>query len=256
MHQPIGTVCDCGEPGWMPGVEHAPILWNAPAYYFDTPMQPARVVDHIMQGFLSTMVDWSTTQGGGRVIVHFGIGRAGRIVQMHPVDRPGIHAGWWNLDSIAIEHEGASVDPRPAYSVPAALIYSPANPWPDAMVEASVRVKRWCFATASSLGAPSRQSIVGHYENGDPNRVNDPAAAAARDVWPVARMIAALTEEDEVRVRVLDVPAAIQEVQRFVRNATDAIDPSDGDGMYEIEAGFPGAKPGKKYVVLEMDRDA
>src|SRR5690606_6087659 len=69
---------------------------------------------------------------------------------------------------------------------------SATNPWPAAMVESSIRVKRWCFEQAPSLGQPSRQTIIGHYETGDPNRINDPAAAADRAVWPVERMLAAL----------------------------------------------------------------
>lgn len=208
-HAPIGTVCNCNERGWMPGIEHAPIQWGAPDWTRVTTMRPLAIVDHIMQGYLSTLVDWTRT-GGSTVIVHFGIARSGRTVQMHSIFSPGIHAGGFDTSSqyaaaivkarrdspngwsVGIEHEGCSVDPAPAYSVPAALIYSTANPWPDAMVDASIRVKRWVFANATSLGAPSRANIIGHYETGDGSRVNDPAAALARSVWPVDRMIAAL----------------------------------------------------------------
>jgi len=213
-HKPAGQVCSCGERGWMPGVEHAPIRWGMAPYNQRTDMQPVAIVDHIMQGYLNTMVQWTTT-GASKVIVHFGIGRDGRIVQMHPVFSPGIHAGAFdhrsphaakvvkarstspNAYTIGIEHEGCSVDPRPAYSVPAAMIYSRANPWPEAMVEASIRVHRWLFANVPSLGTPSRDSVIGHYETGDPNRVNDPAAASDRGVWPVSRILAALTPSKE-----------------------------------------------------------
>src|SRR5690606_37806848 len=109
--------------------------------------------------------------------------------------------------------EGCSVDPRPDYTVPPGLIYSAANPWPEAMVEASVRVHRWLFEAIPTLGEPSRDSIIGHYETGDPNRVNDPAAASDRSVWPRDRIIAALarrtplTPRQRERLEYLDSPA-------------------------------------------------
>lgn len=207
-HKPVGQPCSCGERGWMPGVEHVPILWAMAAANKATTMQPVLIVDHIMQGYLTTMVEWTRT-GGSKVVVHFGIARNGRTVQMHPVFSPGIHATARavnartakivrarpespNTYSIGIEHEGCSVDPRPAYEVPASLIYSRGNPWPEAMVQASIAVKRWCFANVPSLGGPSRDSIIGHYETGDPSRINDPAAEGARDVWPVDRMLVVL----------------------------------------------------------------
>lgn len=210
-HKPVGSVCHCNTRGWMPGVEHVPIQWRMTAYNERTDMRPVAIVDHIMQGYLNTMVEWART-GASRVIVHFGIGQSGRIVQMHPIFSPGIHAGAFDHRSpyvsptvkarstspngytIGIEHEGCSVDPRPAYSVPPAFIYSRSNPWPDAMVQASIRVKAWCFEQATSLGEPSTLSIIGHYETGDPTRVNDPAAASDRGVWPRDRMIAALAK--------------------------------------------------------------
>lgn len=208
-HAPIGQACSCSERGWMPGVEHVPIRWSMNAYNQRTDLQPVAIVDHIMQGYLATMVDW-TQNGASRVIVHFGVGRDGRVVQMHPVCSPGIHAGAFdhrsqyvsptvraqtvspNAYTIGIEHEGCSVDPRPAYTVPPSFIYSRSNPWPEAMVESSIRVTRWCFENIPTLGAPSPASIIGHYETGDPNRVDDPAAASDRDVWPRARIIEAL----------------------------------------------------------------
>lgn len=205
----------------MPGVEHVPIQWALPSHITGTrgQMRAHVVVDHIMQGYLSTMVGWTRT-GESRVIAHFGIGMAGRIVQFSDIYTEGIHVSSVNSPSskrvqqfgsiagrgvnpysIGIEHEGASIDPRPAYSVPPGMLYSRANPWPSPMVEASIRVKRWIFAQPNTyLGPPSRDSIIGHYEADLRNRENDPADARARDVWPVQRMIAALAppEEDDM----------------------------------------------------------
>jgi LysM repeat protein len=178
-------------------------------------MRPVLIVDHIMQGYLRTMVDWTRT-GGSKVIVHFGVGRDGRTVQFQDVLTPGIHAsslnrpvarralerssvaGGVNTYSIGIEHEGCSIDPRPAYSVPAELIYSGQNPWPEAMVQASLAIKRWCFAHVPTLESASRDSIVGHYEVDATNRANDPATPAdrARGVWPVERFIRELSGGD------------------------------------------------------------
>jgi hypothetical protein len=210
----------------MPGVEHAPIQWAMAAANKATTMKPAAIVDHIMQGYLSTMVDWTRT-GGSKVIVHFGIDRGGRTVQMHSIFSPGIHVSSRHLNdrtarivrerpeipnayTIGIEHEGCSVDPRPAYSVPAEMIYSSKNPWPAAMVEASIAVKRWCFGTAPSLGTPSRDTVIGHYENGDPNRINDPAAEGARGVWPVARMLEALAPAVELTAEQAEMVALLR----------------------------------------------
>ena len=65
-----------------------------------------------------------------------------------------------------------------------------------------------------------------------------------------------LLREAAVDVKPLDVSQSIEKVQRFVRNSTAVIADQGGDGMYEIVSGFPGAKPGKEYIVLEMDKGA
>ncbi len=213
-HRPANTPCACGLPGWMPGIEHIPIQWAQPPWITQRAgrMEPLAIVDHIMQGYLSTMVAWASN-GQSKVIVHFGIDRSGRTVQFQPVNAPGRHvsainqaassivqrrgqdAGTTgaNAYTIGIEHEGCSIDPRPAYTVPAGMIYSDSNPWPEAMVEASIRVKQWCFRNVPSLGQPSRNAIIGHYEVDARNRPDDPSPANNRGVWPVERMLRALT---------------------------------------------------------------
>lgn len=193
--------------GWMPGVERRPIQWSMADWNKRTDMKPVVVIDHIAQGFIQTIVDWASN-GQRKIITHFAISRSGRIVQFHPIFSPGIHATGFNhlspyaakrvrertaspnMYSIGIEHEGFSVDPGYGYD----YLYSAARPWPEAMVEASIRVKAWCFANAPSLGSPSTDSIIGHYETGDADRVNDPAPVTARGVWPRDRMVAEIRE--------------------------------------------------------------
>jgi LysM repeat protein len=203
----------------MPGVEHLPIQWPRPSWITSAQgrMRPVLIVDHIMQGYLGTMLDWTRT-GGSKVIAHFGVARDGRTVQFQDVLTPGIHAsslnrpvarralerssiaGGVNTYSIGIEHEGCSIDPRPAYSVPPELIYSEQNPWPEPMVRSSLAIKRWCFATVPTLEGPSRDSIVGHYEVDATNRSNDPATPVdrTRGVWPVERFIRELRGDGQV----------------------------------------------------------
>ena len=61
-------------------------------------------------------------------------------------------------------------------------------------------------------------------------------------------------EDEGLYVVSLDVSQSIEKVQRFVRQATDVIADREGSAMYEISAGFPNAKPGFEYVVLEMKK--
>lgn len=211
-HAAAGYICNCGNDGWMDGVEHIPPKWTIPPMS-QREMRPLAITDHIMQGYLTTMVNWMSN-GESKVIVHFGIDRRGRIVQFHPVNRVGRHvSGIYsplskivqregqhsgttgaNGYTIGIEHEGCAVDPRPAYTVPADLIYSKTNPWPEPMVASSIRVKQWCFDNVPSLGLPSRDTVIGHYEIDARNRPDDPAPSTDRTIWPVERMLRFITK--------------------------------------------------------------
>ena len=206
-HQPAGRACNCGQRGWMPGIEHVPIAWALPDWIRqrEGKMAPVAIVDHIMQGYQSTVITWATN-GQSKIITHFSIGRDGRKVQHCSVFTPGIHASSLinpvarvalalgapvrgaNTYTIGKEHEGCSERPR-GYSVPDEMIWSRANPWPEPMVRSSLDIDRWCFSAVPSLGQPSRDSIIGHYEIDARNRPNDPATAADRAVWPVERKL-------------------------------------------------------------------
>lgn len=181
-------------------------------------MEAVVIIDHVMQGWLTTMVNYALDIGSEkrRVTPHFNIGRLAqadgeaRVVQIESIFTPGIHATvvsnptaarvrvrsaepyGASLYSIGIEHEGFSA-PIPgltdiAHTAKASL-WTPSNPWPEAMVKASIAVKRWCFEQVPTLYGPTRNAIIGHYETGDRNRVNDPVAASDRSVWPVERML-------------------------------------------------------------------
>lgn len=224
-HAPTGQKCYCNERGWMPGIYHIPIQWRRPFYIVrdEGLMRPYVVVDHIMQGFQVTMDRWAIDRELP-VIVQFSTSRVGRKVQYQSIYTEGVHVSAINSPtsgrvrtlgaiphrganpySIGIENEGFSVDPGYSYD----YIYSRANPWPEAMVEANIEIKRWIFEQAdTNLGVPSRESIIGHYEVDARNRPDDPAAAADRSTWPVDRMIAALAPQQE------EAPVAYTAAQR------------------------------------------
>ena len=209
-HAPLAEACNCGLRGWMPGIHHHPIRWARPLYMQRDAgkMEPYVIVDHIMQGYLRTIDAWAVN-GESKIITHFGISRSGRIVQYQDIHTEGIHTSavngptskivqqygsvagrGANAYSVAIEHEGFSVDPGYGFD----YLYSPQRPWPEAMVRASVSVKRWLFAQAETqLGPPSVDTIIGHYEADARNRINDPSPASDRSIWPRERMIRELT---------------------------------------------------------------
>src|SRR5690606_24650544 len=74
------------------------------------------------------------------------------------------------------------------------VTWSKSNPWPEPMIAASIRVKQWCFANVPSLGQPSRDTIIGHFEIDARNRPDDPAPGSNRDIWPAARMVGFATQ--------------------------------------------------------------
>lgn len=112
---------------------------------------------------------------------------------------------WWlrapnggsllNMRSISIEHEGFPFD-RDGFDAT----------WPPAMIEASVRVKRWCVGELRAAGMPldvDADALAGHFQIDGVNRVNCPGPE-----WPRDRILAGITEatqqaqtrEDDVRL--------------------------------------------------------
>lgn len=196
--------------------------------------RPLFFADHIMGGFKSTMDNRTWLDNSG-ISSHFGIGKDGSISQYVNIldasyangvsgrlasdvgrparyDRTNRHLAaleqgnvwqpitlngvpYWTLTgdvggplgsilnarSITTEHEGLSGR----------------DPWTPAMLDADIRVKRWCCAELALAGLPFTtdfDSLVSHSQIDPVNRPECPGPA-----WPKARILAALTakEEDE-----------------------------------------------------------
>ena len=197
-HALEGRPCNCGQPGWLAGIEHIPT-----AAYTAQTITPRGVLSHIMQGYQRTMIAWANERPARtRASAHFTIGRDGRTVQHVSIQHQAWHAGrldaspptWplWRAGenpsdiSIGIEHEGFSVPPGYGYD----YLYSAARPWPEPMVLATIRVHRWLFA---ELGlTPGPNTAIGHYMTAPQSRANDPGPQ-----WPRARIIAALADQED-----------------------------------------------------------
>ena len=181
--------------------------------------RPVVFVDHRMAGYKRTLDDdfWRHKNG---VSVHFGIGRDGSVDQYtsifdaswangvgRPISRydrsnPRLAMletlGTWravtmhgyttyalisesgvnviNTHSISIEHEDEGRD----------------QPWTDAMIEATVRVKRWCLhelARAAMPMAVDEHMLVGHYQIDATDRASCPGRH-----WPRQRILEELVK--------------------------------------------------------------
>jgi N-acetyl-anhydromuramyl-L-alanine amidase AmpD len=192
----------------MSGIEHIP----STAYWAEPNPEPRLgVINHVMQGFQSTMIAWAeqrpyTTPKSAT----FTIGRQGRIVQHvsawdHSWAAGGVCSPTWallpantnpNRVAINIEWEGFSVDPL-SYSYD--HLYGegvdakgrPMRPWPKAQVDAAVRVHRWLFENGIVAGEPNGNTITGHFATDACSRALDPGPFWLETVRPV--IIDALT---------------------------------------------------------------
>ena len=175
-----------GARGWMPDVDHIATTMYG---YTDVPpetMEPVAVINHIMQGYARTMIEWARTNSTQKS-AHFIIDRDGNITQTVSIYSPAWHAGrtakpTWdsfpggnpNKYTVGIEHEGFSVDPGYGYD----FIYE--DGWPDPMMEASVQVHKWILG---ELGLEATdQTVIGHNETDGVSRANDPGPAWSKDV--------------------------------------------------------------------------
>lgn len=209
--------------GWCPFAEAIPTANFGYPKGTHEQNRPVLFVDHIIDGWKRVLDDpaWREPKGVG---VHFGIGRDGSISQYTSIfdaswgngvagganasDRRGIdrfdHAnphlkvlesrgeweytpsGWWlarldsgrkvsvlNTATISTEHEGFPFDTDNFDAT-----------WPEAMVEATIKVKRWCLKELAAHGAPMAVDghiLVGHFQIDGVNRANCPGPEWPRD---------------------------------------------------------------------------
>ena len=174
-----------GSKGWMPDIDH---IGTTMYGYTDVPpetMKPIAVINHIMQGYARTMIDWATNNSVQKS-AHFIIDREGNITQTVSIYSPAWHAGrtakesWKsfpggnpNKYTVGIEHEGFSVDPGYGYD----YIYD--GSWPEAMRDASAKVHKWILGELS-LDA-NDQTVIGHFETDAVSRANDPGPQWSRE---------------------------------------------------------------------------
>ena len=169
----------------MPDIDH---IGTTMYGYTDVPpetMKPIAVINHIMQGYARTMIDWAT-HNSVQKSAHFIIDREGNITQTVSIYSPAWHAGrtakesWKsfpggnpNKYTVGIEHEGFSVDPGYGYD----YIYD--GSWPEAMMDASAKVHKWILGELS-LDA-NDQTVIGHFETDAVSRANDPGPQWSRE---------------------------------------------------------------------------
>ena len=169
----------------MPDIDH---IGTTMYGYTDVPpetMKPIAVINHIMQGYARTMIDWATNNSVQKS-AHFIIDREGNITQTVSIYSPAWHAGRTAIESwksfpggnpnkytVGIEHEGFSVDPGYGYD----YIYD--GSWPEAMMDASAKVHKWILGELS-LDA-NDQTVIGHFETDAVSRANDPGPQWSRE---------------------------------------------------------------------------
>jgi N-acetyl-anhydromuramyl-L-alanine amidase AmpD len=226
------------ERGWMPGVARVPTAAFGYAGMPRGSMRPIAAMSHVMQGYQRTMIAWARERPFATPkSAHFTIGRSGRIVQHVGIYDPSWTAGHverpaWplyrprsnpNRYLVHIEHEGFSAPPGYGYD----YVYDERGPWPEALVEASIRVQRWALA---ELGLEaSRNTVIGHFETDSVNRALDPGPA-----WPRERILEALAP-------------APKPGDAFAFEPRDLAWP-DGDAARLIRSTLAGRVRGHRYV--------
>ena len=187
---------------WMPDAERIETLACGGGSF-----APIAVMSHIMQGSQSTMIAWARQRPAvDQKSAHFTIGKDGRICQHVALDKRSWAAGvitgkptWplWNGRNpngqvVNIEHEGMSGDA-----------------WPDAQVEATIKVHHWLFGEFG--WTPGSDTVIGHFETSTIARAFDPGSG-----WPRQRIIDAL----RARTRAAGAPQPASA-------ATDATSPAE-----------------------------
>ena len=174
-----------------------------PAFSDDTPR--VAVIDHVMVGYISYLDQMARSLNGidgRRVSVHFGIdetdGTVHQYVDLHdwawgnglvnildwPLRnrigfRPRKTQPNGNIGTISIEHPGTGRDWKDLKA------YSPTNPWPEQVVEASCKLHEWLFAEGVIDGVPQLGSTLSDHADLSTNKADDPGTEWRRSVRPL-----------------------------------------------------------------------
>jgi len=196
--------------GWMSDVERIPFREFGHSGVAEDQMYPRAIVHHVMSGRMGGARGMALTNPVGQAPSwHFSIGRDGAIVQHISIWDTGWHCGIdqsvipdqlvqrfraefgrdVNSWTVGIEHEGFSI---PAYSTDGKRIddylYGDDHPYPEAMIQASIRVQRWVWNSCQwllDIPAPNDRfdRFLTHAMINPRDRPNDPGAVWDNAVW-------------------------------------------------------------------------
>lgn len=218
--------------GWMPDIERVPTQAYGYEDIADDGMYCDAIVSHVAQGYMGGLIAMMQNPNPGKSW-HFSIGRNGRIVQHVSIADPAWHAGdvanpTWplhdgrnpNRRTVGIEHEGFSINPGYGYD----YLYSQQNPWPEALIEASLKVHAWVFRRVNEWTpgqmAPGENTVITHSMLNTRTRAQDPGDLWLQTVRP--RLIRALqgapepTPEPPPLVIMPDVDGAIAHLREAI----------------------------------------
>lgn len=224
--------------GWMPGITQ--VRTNEYGYddVAEDGMYPQAVVNHVMQGYQRTMLDWARNGNAGKS-AHFTVGRDGHIVQHVSIWDCAYHAGDVaapsaaiypryggnpNRWTIGVEQEGFSVNPGYGYD----YLYSDFQPWPDALIESVIAIHRFVFSAGDWLrdanDKPDR--VLTHSQLNASTRPHDPGALWVKTVRP--RILAALEGEP------VEQPATTPAMSEYDRGWADGERVGFENGRLEV----------------------
>lgn len=195
--------------GWMPGVERVPFRSFASSGIAEDSMFPQAIVQHVMSGYMAGARAMALNNlEGTPPSWHFSIGRDGHVMQhvsiwdtawhcgitrdVIPValvtslrDRFGRDPNTW---TVGIEHEGFSIPALYNGKRVDDYVYDTEHPWPDAMIEASIRVQKWVWNQCGWLieitdRIEREERFLMHSMIDTVNRVQDPGTVWRDTVW-------------------------------------------------------------------------
>lgn len=215
--------------GWMPTVERVPFKEFAHSGVAEDNMYPKAIVHHVMSGYFAGARSMAeSSRVGVPPSWHFSIARDGRVMQHVSIWDTAWHCG---IDSsvtpdqvvdplvqrfrrdfgrdpnswtIGVEHEGFSI---PVFDRNGKriddFVYGGAHPWPDAMIQASIRVQKWIWNSCQWLvdipaGNERFERFLTHAMIDPVQRPQDPGAAWDSAVW--APLVNAVFAEAAPRV--------------------------------------------------------